>query len=123
MRLNTLNFHSKLGLSGFLISIMLGLLSAATLIGLLYSSSDSGFNIPEMDKVKAKYSESTLVGAMKTTMYQHVTVDDDIKVMEKWIQAGALENDYWIFKKGALPIMLATVLCAVSPLKAARVSQ
>jgi hypothetical protein len=95
MRLNTLNFHSKLGLSGFLISIILGLFSAATLIGLLYSSSDRGFNIPEMDKVKAKYSESALVGSMKTTMYQYVTVDGDIKVMEKWVQAGALENDYF----------------------------
>jgi len=95
MRLNTLNFHSKLGLSGFLLSIMLGLLSAATLIGLVYSSSDSGFNIPEMDKVKAKYSESALVGAMKTTMYQHVTVDEDINVVEKWIEDGALDNDYF----------------------------
>lgn len=95
MRLNGLSFHSKLGLSGFLMTIMLGLLSAATLIGLLYSSSNSGFNIPEIDKVKAKYSESLLVGAMKSSMYQHVTVDEDIGVVEKWVKDGAPDNDYF----------------------------
>ena len=89
MRLNTLNLHSKLGISGFLISVILGLLSAATLIGLLYSSSDRGFNLPEIDKVKAKYSESLLVSAMKTSMYQYVTVDEDIDVIDKWIKDGA----------------------------------
>lgn len=95
MRLNTLNFYSKLGISGFLITIILGSLSAATLVGLVYSSSDSGFNIPEIAKVKAKYSESLLVGSMKTSMYQYVTLDEDIDVIDKWIKNGALEDEFF----------------------------
>jgi len=95
MRLNNLSFHSKLGLSGLLITIILGVLSAATLIGLLYSSADSGFNLPEMDKVQAKYSSSLLVGAMKTSMYQHVTVDEDIDLVADWVKQGAINNDFF----------------------------
>ncbi|MFT6913804.1 MAG: hypothetical protein ACJAWL_000090 [Motiliproteus sp.] len=92
MRLHTLNFQARLGLSGFLITLILGALSAATLIGLVYSQYDSGFHIPEMDKVKAKYSDSMLVGAMKTSMYKHVTVDADIDTVAKWINEGAKED-------------------------------
>jgi len=95
MHLNTLNFYSKLGISGFLITLIFGVLSAATLVGLLYSSFDSGFNVPEIAKVKAKYSESLLVSAMKTSMYQHVTTDEDIDLVDKWIKNGALKNDYF----------------------------
>jgi hypothetical protein len=95
MRLNTLNFQARLGLSGFLITVILGALSAATLIGLVYSSHDSGFQIPEMDKVKAKYSDSMLVGSMKTTMYKHVAEDGDIDVITQWINDGAKEDEFF----------------------------
>lgn len=95
MRLNTLNFHARLGLSGFLITVILGALSAATLIGLVYSKHDSGFQIPEMDKVKAKYSDPMLIGSMKTSMYKHVTEDGDIEIVAQWIRDGAQEDAFF----------------------------
>jgi hypothetical protein len=95
MRLNTLNFQARLGLSGFLITVILGALSAATLIGLLYSQHDSGFRIPEMDKVKAKYSDPMLIGSMKTSMYEYVTEDGDIDIIAQWIRDGAQEDEFF----------------------------
>lgn len=95
MRLNTLNFHAKLGITGFLITVLIGVISAAILIGLLYSGHDRGFRLPEMDKVKAKYSKSILVGSMKTSMYRYVTTDEDIEIIAKWIKDGAKEDDYF----------------------------
>ncbi|WP_428033232.1 hypothetical protein [Amphritea sp.] len=92
MRIATLNFSAKLGLSGFLITVLLGALSAVTLIGLLYSQHDRGFNIPAMDRIQSHYSDSPLISAMKGPMYQYVTEDGDIDVIAKWIAAGA-KND------------------------------
>ena len=103
MRINTLNCAAKIGISGFLITVILGCLSAATLIGLIYSNNDSGFNIPDMDKVKAKYSDSMLVGSMKTTMYKYVAEDSDIDLIAQWIDDGA-KND-GVFKDEVLYII------------------
>ncbi len=105
MRLNRLNFQARLGLSGFLISVILGALSAATLIGLVYSKHDSGFQIPEMDKVKAKYSDPMLVGSMKTSMYKHVADDADIDIVAQWINDGAKEDAF--FKEEVMYIIEA----------------
>jgi len=103
MRLQQLNFHSKLGLSGLLITIILGAMSAATLIGLLYSNEKHGFNLPDISQVQAHYSESLLVSSMKTSMYPYVTIDEDIDVVKGWIDQGAVNNDY--FKNEVMPII------------------
>lgn len=95
MRIATLNCQARLALSGFLITVILGAISAATLIGLVYSKHDSGFHIPEMDKVIAKYSDSMLVGSMKTSMYKYVSEDGDIEVIAKWINDGAKNDAYF----------------------------
>ncbi|WP_299200497.1 hypothetical protein [uncultured Amphritea sp.] len=95
MRINTFNFSAKLGLSGFLITVILGALSAVTLIGLLYSQHDRGFNIPEMDRVQSHYNDSQLISAMKGTMYQYVTEDGDIDIIAKWIADGAKDDDFF----------------------------
>ncbi|WP_432470969.1 hypothetical protein [Amphritea sp. HPY] len=95
MRINTLNFPAKLGISGFLITVVLGALSAATLIGLLYSKHSSGFNIPEMDKVQAHYGESILISAMKGSMYEYVAEDGDIDVLTQWIADGAKDDEFF----------------------------
>ncbi len=95
MRLDTLNFQARLGLSGFLITVILGALSAATLIGLLYSSQTSGFNIPDINKVKAKYSDPMLVGSMKSSMYEYVAEDGDIDIIAQWIKDGAKDDEYF----------------------------
>lgn len=88
MRLHNLHFSSKLALSGFLITMLFGCLSAATLIGLVYSSNETGFHLPSIEKMNAKYSEAQLVGSMKTSMYEYVADDDDILIVEDWIKKG-----------------------------------
>ncbi|RRJ84245.1 hypothetical protein [Aestuariirhabdus litorea] len=103
MRIDTLNFQARLGLSGFLITVILGALSAATLIGLIYSTNTSGFNVPDMDKVKAKYSDPMLVGAMKSSMYEYVAEDGDIEVIAQWIKDGAKDDEY--FKEEVMYIL------------------
>lgn len=105
MRLHTLSCSAKIGLSGFLISMILGALSAATLIGLIYSQHESGFQIPDMNKVKAKYSEPMLVGSMKTSMYKHVSEDSDIEIIAKWIDDGAKDDSF--FKEEVMYIIAA----------------
>jgi hypothetical protein len=108
MRLHRLNVQARLGLSGFLITVILGALSAATLIGLVYSQHESGFNIPEMDKVKARYSDSMLVGAMKTSMYKYVVDDADIAIVSQWINEGARKDAF--FEEEVMPIIEADCL-------------
>ncbi|MBN1006119.1 hypothetical protein [Amphritea pacifica] len=95
MRITVLNVSAKLALSGFLITVILAALSATTLIGLLYSSHDRGFNIPEMDRIQSHYSDSRLIAAMKGPMYQYVTEDGDIDVIAKWIAGGAKNDDFF----------------------------
>ncbi|MEH6577122.1 MAG: hypothetical protein V7731_08590 [Amphritea sp.] len=92
MRINNLNFAARLGLSCFLLTVILGAISATTLIGLLYSKHNSGFNIPEMSKVQAHYSDSILSAAMKGSMYQYVAEDSDIETVTRWIASGAKNN-------------------------------
>lgn len=95
MRITTLNFPAKLGVSGFLITVILGALSSVTLIGLLYSKHNSGFNIPDMDKVQAHYSDSILISAMKGSMYEYVAEDSDIKLLAQWIVDGAKNDEFF----------------------------
>ncbi len=103
MRIASLNLPAKLGLSGFLITVILGALSAVTLIGLLYSQYDRGFNIPEMEKVKSHYSDSLLVSAMKGSMYSYVTEDGDIDLIAKWVADGAKDDAF--FKEEVMYIL------------------
>ena len=103
MRLESLNFSAKLGLSGFLITVILGALSAVTLIGLLYSQHNSGFNIPDMEKVQSHYSDSALVSSMKGSMYEYVAEDGDIDVIAQWIAEGAKDDAF--FKEEVLYII------------------
>ncbi|EAS44060.1 hypothetical protein C9J48_12170 [Photobacterium profundum] len=93
MRLHNLHFSSKLALSGFLITMLFGCLSAATLIGLVYSSNETGFNLPSIEKMSAKYNEAQLVGSMKTSMYEYVADDGDILIVEDWIKKGAMDDE------------------------------
>ncbi|MCE0559159.1 hypothetical protein [Motilimonas sp. E26] len=101
--MNINNCASKLALSGFLLTILLGALAAATLIGLQYSGKNHGFNIPQIENVIAHYHQSQLVGALKGPMYQYVADDDDIVLIADWIKQGAADNEQ--FQQQVLPIL------------------
>jgi hypothetical protein len=109
MHLKQLNTSAKLALSFFLLSIIIGTISALIMLGLLLTHQKSGFAIPSVENIKIKYHYPALVSAMKTSMYQYVADDADIDTVTKWITSGKSEADY---EKDIAPIMnTACVSC------------
>lgn len=107
--LKHLNTSAKLALSFFLLSIIIGTISALIMLGLLLTHQESGFAIPSVENIKIKYHYPALVSAMKTSMYQYVADDADIDTVSKWITSGKAEADY---EKDIAPIMnTACVSC------------
>lgn len=107
--LKHLNTSAKLALSFFLLSIIIGTISALIMLGLLLTHQESGFAIPSVENIKIKYHYPALVSAMKTSMYQYVADDADIETVSTWITSGKSEADY---EKNVAPIMnTACVSC------------
>jgi len=88
MRLKTLHVGGRLAVSLFAITL-LGALASAELL-MLYSLGGA----VSVDKVKAKYAGSLLVSSMYGSMYEYVTEDESIKIVEDWIAAGTTEQGY-----------------------------
>jgi hypothetical protein len=88
MRLKSLDLGGRLAVTLFAATLLGALLSAELLI--IHSLGGS----MSIDKVKAKYTGSLLVSAMRGSMYEHVTEDESIVVVERWIAAGATEAGY-----------------------------
>lgn len=107
--LKQLNASAKLALSFFLLSIIIGTVSALIMLGLLLTHQESGIAVPSVENIKIKYHYPALVSAMKTSMYQYVADDADIDTVSKWITSGKSEADY---EKDIAPIMnTACVSC------------
>ncbi|MDA3962870.1 MAG: hypothetical protein PF961_18965 [Planctomycetota bacterium] len=100
--LRSLNTPNKISISFFLLSIIIGTISALIMLGLLLSEADSGLNLPSVEKIKLKYHYPELVAAMKTTMYEYVADDADIEVVANWISNGSSEE---VFEQSIKPIM------------------
>ena len=105
MQLRNLKPSTKMALSTFLISVLIGTGSAIVMLGLLLSDAESGFVLPTMEKVKIKYSYPAVISSMKTTMYEYVADDEDIVVVEKWIESGKKNDQHFI--DNVLPIFEA----------------
>jgi len=88
MRLKNLNPGGRIAVTLFALSLLAALASAEILIfhSLGYEMS--------VDKVKAKYTGSLLVSAMWGSMYEYVTEDESIAIVEHWIAEGATEEGY-----------------------------
>jgi len=100
--LKNLNTSAKLSLTCFLLSIIIGTVSALIMLGLLLTHQESGFAIPSVENIKIKYHYPALVSAMKTSMNQYVADEEDIVAVSKWIAGGKSEEEY---KKTIAPIM------------------
>jgi hypothetical protein len=92
--LKNLNTSARLALSFFLLSIIIGTVSALIMLGLLLEHKDSGFAIPSVENIKIHYHYPQLVSAMKTSMNQFVADDEDIEAVSKWISSGKTEEEY-----------------------------
>lgn len=104
LTLKNLNTSAKISLSFFLLSIIIGTVSALIMLGLLLTHQESGFAIPSVENIKIKYHYPQLVSAMKTSMAQYVVDDEDTAAVSKWISSGKTEEEY---KKTVAPIMKA----------------
>lgn len=88
MRLKNLDPGGRIAVTLFALTLLAALASAEILI-----FHSLGYEL-SVDKVKAKYTGSLLVSAMWGSMYEYVTEDESIVVVERWIAAGATEEGY-----------------------------
>lgn len=88
MRLKNLNPGGRVAVTLFALTLLTALTSAEILV-----FHSLGYEI-SVDKVKARYAGSLLISAMRGSMYEHVTEDESIAIVERWIANGATEEDY-----------------------------
>jgi hypothetical protein len=110
--LKDFNTSVKLSLSFFLLSIVIGTISALIMLGLLLTHEKSGFQIPTVENIKVKYHYPALVSAMKGSMYQYVADDEDITAVLKWVKEGATKEAY---EESIAPIMNTSCVSCHNP--------
>lgn len=90
MRLKQLETSGRLAVSLFAITV-LGALFAALLL-IQHSTASKG--LLDVDAVKRKYTGTLLVSSMWGSMYKHVTEDESIAIVERWIDSGMSREGY-----------------------------
>lgn len=93
MNIQQLNKPAKTAITLFLLFIIVATLSSVILLGLELTGNQKGLNIPTVSQIKHKYSTPELVASMRGSMYEHVTDDEDIVLVEHWIKNGAKKED------------------------------
>lgn len=88
LRLKNLNPGGRIAVTLFALTLLASLASAEILV---FHSLGNGVGV---DKVKARYAGSLLISAMRGAMYEHVTEDESIAIVERWIANGATEEGY-----------------------------
>lgn len=97
-RLKQLATGGRLAVSLFCLTVLAALVAST----LLVIDSTGSASLVDVDAVKHKYTESLLLGAMWASMYEHVTEDELIHIVERWIAAGMPEDMY---KSEVAPVM------------------
>lgn len=92
MNIQQLNFQAKTAITLFLLFVITATISSVILLGLELTGEKQGLNIPTVSQIKTKYTTPALVSAMKGSMYEHVTADEDIDVINEWIEQGASDK-------------------------------
>lgn len=99
MRLKSLNATAKLAVALFALTVLLG---TAYSLGLMALTTAGSATMPTLDQVRDKYTGSLLVSAMRTSMYDYVTVDESIDEVASWVQGG---RDRQVFHDSVMPIL------------------
>jgi len=100
MDIKSLNLASRLAISGLCLSILYGILYAALAISL--STTGQIAQIPSLATVQQKYAGIAIVSAMKGSMYDEVSDDEYIEVVENWVEVGSPEA---LYNSDIAPIM------------------
>lgn len=93
MTIQQLNTHAKMSITLFLFFVIIATVSSVILLGLELTGSKKGINIPTVSQIESKYTTPALVSAMRGSMYQYVTEDEDIDLIDEWIKNGASKED------------------------------
>lgn len=92
MMIKALNPAARIALSGFCLSVLMGL--AYAMLAISMSVTGGKTLIPSLDKVQQKYAGIMIVSAMRGSMYEHVSEDESIDAVQQWVEAGAPEDTY-----------------------------
>jgi len=92
MDIKSLNLSSRLAISAFCLSVLLGVLYAVMAISV--STTGQLTSIPSLEKVQQKYGGILLVSAMKGSMYDEVSDDESIDIVKAWVEAGTPKDVY-----------------------------
>ncbi len=93
MNVQQLNVQAKAAVSLFLLFVIVATISSVILLGLSLTGEKKGLNIPTISQIENKYATPELVGSMRGSMYEYVTEDGDIDLVNDWIEAGATKED------------------------------
>jgi hypothetical protein len=92
MKIKTFNFSTRLAISAFCLTVLFGILYAAMAISV--STSGEPVSMPSFEKIQQRYGGIEIVSSMKGSMYNEVSDDDSIDIVEMWVKAGAPESEY-----------------------------
>lgn len=90
MRLKRLPVGGRLAVSLFALTVLYALLASMLLI--VHSTGSTA--VVDLEAVKNKYARNMLTGAMWGSMYEHVTEDESIRTVERWVAAGKPRDLY-----------------------------
>lgn len=90
MRLKQLETSGRVAVSLFAITILSALLAALSLMQ--HSTASKG--LVDVQAVKDKYAGVLIISAMRGSMYKHVTEDESIAKVERWIAEDMSEEAY-----------------------------
>jgi len=93
MTIQQLNTQAKTAISLFLLFIITATVSSVILLGLELTGKKEGLNIPTISQIQSKYTTPEIVAAMRGSMFKQVTEDEDIDIVDQWIQNGATKED------------------------------
>lgn len=93
MTIQQLNTQAKTAITLFLLFIITATVSSVILLGLELTGKKDGLNIPTISQIKTKYTTPAIVAAMRGSMFKHVTEDEDIDIVNQWIENGATKED------------------------------
>lgn len=93
MTIQQLNVQAKMSVTLFLLFVIIATVSSVILLGLELTGKTDGLNIPTVSQIQTKYTTPALVASMRGSMYKHVTEDEDIDLVDEWIENGAKKED------------------------------
>ena len=92
MNIKSLPFHSRLAISLFCVTLLMGVVYAILSINVALTGKPNGF--ASLEQIHDKYAGIEIIAAMKGSMYENVSEDKSITAVKNWVDSGAGEDEY-----------------------------